>query len=79
MRGAPSQVGAPRPPREIVKVSGFLGVSRGAGSGRESPPRALGTGWVVLRVYTLSSSTSPSRLGRAIAHPAAGRPCLGAW
>lgn len=34
----------PRPHREIVKVSGFLGVHLSAGSGQESPPRARGTG-----------------------------------
>ena len=34
----------PRSPREIIKVSGFLGVRLSAGTGRESPPRARGTG-----------------------------------
>lgn len=35
----------PRPPWEIIKVSGFLGVRLSAGSGRESPPRDQGTGF----------------------------------
>lgn len=34
----------PRPPWEIGKVSGFLGVRLSARSGQESPPRARGTG-----------------------------------
>lgn len=34
----------PRPPLEILKVSGFVRVCLSAGTGRESPPRARGTG-----------------------------------
>lgn len=69
-----------RPPRQIVKVSGFLGVRLSAVSDRVSPPRARGTGLGgTSRLYPQLFMASLSRLGSAVAHPAAGRPRPGAW
>lgn len=69
-----------RLPRQIVKVSGFLGVRLSAVSNRVSPPRARGTGLGgTSRLYPQLFMASLSRLGRAVAHPAAGRPRPGAW
>lgn len=77
--GRPSQVVSCRArPGRSERWAGSSACASAPGPARSPRPEPEGRGSVGLRVYTRCSSAS-SRVGRAIAHPAAGRPRPGVW